>query len=142
MSTPGLIENESPIQRTLGFVIDVRERDGCARCWLDIAEHHLNRHGVLHGGVVSTLLDCAGGVTGSLTVDNSGITPFLTVSINVQFLASVKRGRVTAVGKLRGGGRSLLFIDSELTDENGTAIATSSGVFKRVNLPTGDGGTQ
>ena len=41
-------------------------------------------------------------------------------------------------GRIVGGGRSLLFLAGELVHEDGTLIATASGVFKRVTAPAGD----
>ncbi|SNR27473.1 PaaI family thioesterase [Puniceibacterium sediminis] len=128
-----LIEAETGTQRSLGYVLDVGNPDGCARCWLDVAEGHLNRHHVMHGGIAGLLLDSAMGATGSLTVDPTGRAPFLTVSLTTQFVAAARAGqRVTAMGRVTGGGRSLLFIAGELVADDGTLIATASGVFKRV----------
>ncbi|MGB0438940.1 MAG: PaaI family thioesterase [Paracoccaceae bacterium] len=126
------IRNETGTQRLLGYVIDVGHPDGRARCWLDLDARHLNRHGVLHGGIASMLLDSASGATGSLSVDPTGRAPFLTVSLTTQFIAPGMPGRVTAVGQFTGGGRSLQYISAELHHADGTLIATSNGVFKRV----------
>ncbi|MBB3995228.1 uncharacterized protein (TIGR00369 family) [Sulfitobacter undariae] len=127
----GLIRNETGTQRLVGYVVDVRD-PAHARCYLDVTEDHLNRHGVLHGGIAVTLLDNSCGTTGSLSVDPTGKAPFLTVSMNTNFLGAGRPGRVTATGTIKGGGRSLLFIEAELRHEDGTLIATTSGVFKRV----------
>ncbi|MGB7317923.1 MAG: PaaI family thioesterase [Planktotalea sp.] len=126
------IRNETGTQRLVGYVVEVGVEEGSARCWLDLDERHLNRHNVLHGGIATILLDNACGTTGSLTVDRTGLAPFLSVSLNVQFLAPGLPGRVTATGKITGGGRSLKFISGELRHEDGTLIAISNGVFKRV----------
>lgn len=126
------IRDETGTQRLVGYVVDVGHPDGFARCWLDVDERHLNRHNVLHGGIATVLLDNASGTAGSLTVDDAGLTPFLTISMTTQFLASGKPGRVTAIGKVTGGGRSTKFIAAELRHEDGTLIASSSGVYKRV----------
>ena len=105
-----LITGETGTQRTLGYVLDVSDRAG-ARCWLDLGEGHTNRHGVMHGGIGALLLDNAMGATASLTVDETGRTPFLTVSLTTQFLAPARAGgRVTATARVTGGGASLLFI--------------------------------
>lgn len=128
----GLIYDETGTQRLIGYVVDVRD-PAHGRCFLDVNDAHLNRHGALHGGIAVTLLDNASGTTGSLTVDASGTAPFLTVSVNTQFISSGKRGRMTATGTVTGGGRSLLFIAAELRHADGTLVATSSGVFKRVS---------
>ncbi|MEM9796058.1 MAG: PaaI family thioesterase [Pseudomonadota bacterium] len=126
-----LIKDETGLQRLVGYVLDLSAAPQ-GRCWLDLDDRHLNRHGVLHGGIAATLLDTASGVTGSLSVDPAGRTPFLTIALSTNFVAPARTGRVTATGTLRGGGRSLSFIDAELTDDQGRLIATSTGTFKRV----------
>jgi acyl-coenzyme A thioesterase PaaI-like protein len=52
--------------------------------------------------------------------------------MTTQFVASVGSGRVTATAHLTGGGRSLKYINAKLTDDTGTLIATTTGVYKRV----------
>lgn len=111
--------------------MDVSDRNH-GRCWLDIGPQHANRHNVLHGGIATCLWDNASGTTGSLTVDASGTAPFLTISMTTQFVAPGHPGRVTATGSVVGGGRSLLYINAVLEHEDGTLIATSTGVYKRV----------
>lgn len=132
MKDAGLIRDETGTQTLIGYVVDVSAKDGKGRCWLDIGPQHTNRHKALHGGIITCLLDNASGTTGSLTVDDTGKAPFLTISMNTHYLAPAFKGRVTATGRVTGGGKSLLFIDAELVDVEGRLIATSSGVFKRV----------
>ncbi|MEP1441835.1 MAG: PaaI family thioesterase [Hyphomicrobiales bacterium] len=126
------IIGETGAQKLVGYVLDVGAPDKRARCWLDITESHLNRHKVLHGGITSCLLDSAAGATASLSVDDTGRAPFLSVSLSVNFVAPVKPCRVEAIGQITGGGRNLLFVSSELRDAKGALIATSTGVYKRV----------
>lgn len=126
------IRDETGTQSLVGYVLEVGHPDGCARCWLDLDERHLNRHNVLHGGIATTMMDNASGATGSLSVDASGLVPFLTISLNTQFIAPGLPGRVTAIGRIIGGGRAIKYIASELRHEDGTLIATSTGVFKQV----------
>ena len=127
----GLIRDETGTQTLVGYVVDVSDPSR-GRCYLDVGPQHLNRHGALHGGIAVTVLDNASGTTGSLTVDAGGLAPFLTVSMNTQFIGTGRPGRVTATGRVTGGGRSLLFIEADLVQEDGTLIAKSNGVFKRV----------
>lgn len=128
-----LIENETGAQRTLGYVLDVARGDGRARCMLTVTEAHANRHGVLHGGIAALLLDNAMGATGSLTVDDTGRSPFLTISMATNFVGPAHVGqRLTATGWVTGGGRSLLFIEGRLEADDESLIATATGVFKRV----------
>ena len=129
----GIIEGETGTQRLIGYVLDVGRGDGRARCRLRTREDHSNRHGVLHGGIAVALLDNALGATASLTVDETGRAPFLTVSMTTQFLAPAHAGsQLEAIGQVTGGGRSLLFVEGRLEDDAGAIIATATGVFKRV----------
>jgi len=133
MAEEHIIKNETGAQRLLGYVLDVGQPDKRARCHLTLTDGHLNRHGVLHGGIASSLLDNALGATASLTVDPTGRTPFLTISLNTNFMAPAHAGaRLTATGQVTGGGRSLVFVEGALRDEAETLIATATGVFKRV----------
>ncbi|WP_121067988.1 PaaI family thioesterase [Chachezhania antarctica] len=128
----GLIIGETGAQKLVGYVVDVSHADGRARTYLDIDDRHLNRHGVLHGGIISMVLDNVCGVSASLSVDASGTAPFLSLSMTTQYLAAAHPGKVTAIGTITGGGRSTLFIEGELRDADGKLLATSSGVYKRV----------
>jgi acyl-coenzyme A thioesterase 13 len=126
-----LIRDETGTQTLVGYVVDISDRTH-GQCWLDMGPQHTNRHNVLHGGITTCLLDNACGTTGSLTVDATGKAPFLTISMTTQFVAPGYPGRVKATGTVVGGGRSLLYINAVLEHEDGTLIATSMGVFKRV----------
>ncbi|WP_179381156.1 PaaI family thioesterase [Jannaschia marina] len=131
---PGLIRGETGTQRLLGYVLDVRGgQGGSARCHMEITDDHTNRHGVLHGGITTSILDNAMGATASLTVDGSGTAPFLTVSMTVNFMAPAHSGQLLiATGRKTGGGRSTLFVEGDLEADDGTRIATASGVFRKV----------
>ena len=128
----GIIRDETGAQTLLGYVVDITADDGTARCHLNIGAQHGNRHGGLHGGIMSCMLDNAMGFAASLTGDDAGETRFMTLSMTTQYLAPAREGRVTATGNITGGGRSVVFAEGELTDINGTVLATSSGVYKRV----------
>lgn len=128
----GLILDETGTQRLVGYTLDVSQPDRRARCRLIADDRHLNRSGVLHGGLAVLLLDNACGATGSLTVDDTGRQPFLTVTLNTSFLAAGRPGGMTATGRITGGGRKLVFVSADLVQDDGTLIATASGVFKHA----------
>lgn len=140
MSGEGIIRDETGAQRLLGYTLDVGQGDGRARCHLRVGPEHTNRHGMLHGGIVATILDNAMGATGSLTRDPEGRHPFLTISLNTQYLAPARECEaLVAVGRITGGGRKLLFIEGELRAEDGRLVATATGVFKPVSQPAKEG---
>ena len=126
---PELIVGETGAQRLIGWVVDVGHPDGRARIMLDVTGDHTNRHGVLHGGLIASLLDSACGFSGSIRIDPATRPPMLSISFTTQFVGPVSSGRVTAIGTVTGGKRTL-FIEGALRDEDGRLIATSSGVYK------------
>ena len=131
--TPGIIVDETGTQRTLGYVLDLTGDDGRARCRMTLDERHTNRHGALHGGLVAVMLDNAMGATGSLAISRETVHPMLTISMNVDFIASAQVGdTLVAEGWIVGGGRKTKFIHGHLHDQTGKLIATGSGVFKPV----------
>ncbi|NRB05590.1 MAG: PaaI family thioesterase [Rhodobacteraceae bacterium] len=129
----GIIRDETGAQTLLGYIVDISDGDGKGRCHLDIGPQHGNRHGMLHGGVISCLLDNAMGYAASLTGDPEGQTKFLTVSMSTNYIGAAPQGmRVTATGTVRGGGKSTVFVDGELHDTEGRLLATGTGVYKRI----------
>jgi len=127
-----VILNHSGCQNTIGYVIDLKPEHGGAACWLDIRPGHLNRNDLLHGGIMAMLLDIACGCAASKVFDETTLAPVLTVSLNMHYVAPVYSGRVTATGKVSGGGRKLAFADGELRADDGKLIASAAGVFKRI----------
>ena len=128
-----MIENETGTQRLIGYLLDVKQKDKRARCLLTLTDDHLNRHDVLHGGIAAAMLDNAMGATASLSIDSTGRVPFMTISLNTQFMAPARKGeQLCAIGRIAGGGKSINFIEGELMSDSGKLIATATGVFKRV----------
>jgi len=136
METKTLDREPILLARLIGFEVSIDEAAGVAHCLLDVDERHLNRHGVLHGGIVATLLDTAAGVTASMVHDPQGLTPVSTVSLNINYVAPGREGPIRATGQRTGGGRSLHFVSADLCDAQGVLIASATGVFKRIGKRT------
>ncbi len=132
-SENGTIQDNSGCQNTIGYVIDLNPADGGAGCWLDLGAPHMNRNGLMHGGIMAILLDVACGYAASLSFDVKTLAPVLTVSLNMHYVASVADGRVLAIGQVTGGGRKICYATGELRDTKGRLIASAAGVFKRIN---------
>ena len=125
----------SGLQRAYGHV--VRVHDDRTELELTLSEQHMNRRGVLHGGVMATVLDIVCGYACSRAVSPDASAAILTLSLTTHYLAPGTGGRITATGRVTGGGTRTLFAEGRITDDAGTLLATGSGVFKRVS---GDGG--
>ncbi|KRW97549.1 PaaI family thioesterase [Paracoccus sp. MKU1] len=99
-------------------------------CSLEVGPQHLNRLGLLHGGFVSMLLDNSCGVAIREEIGDLDV-PAVTVTLSVNFIAGVGPGRrVTATGRVTGGGHSLKFAEAELRDDAGRLLATGSATFR------------
>lgn len=130
------LRDETGCQRMVGY-LSISDENG-ARCVLDADQRHMNRSGRLHGGISVTLLDVACGLAASASIDPVALPPFLTLSLNTQFIAPGRPGLMTARGMIVGGGRSTLFVEGRLEHEDGTLIATGAGVFRKA--PPGGAG--
>ena len=105
-------------------------KDGFARLEMTARDDHRNTVGYLHGGVISSLLDIAGAVSGSYGISNEMVS--VTVNLNTQFMAPHQGSIVVAEGELVRATNTLFFAQSKLLDpENNRLCATATGTFKR-----------
>lgn len=123
---------DSGCQELLGYRTEISKADGSCTVTLDLEPKHLNRHGIFHGGFVATLLDVVSGNTASQFFDPVNHAHLVTLSLNLNYVAAVSSGRVTAKAKATGGGKSIAYVTAELFGEDNRLLATSSGVFKRM----------
>jgi uncharacterized protein (TIGR00369 family) len=94
------------------------------RCQPD--ESAYNPIGVVHGGLVCTLLDSVVGCAVHSTLPvGMGYT---SLEIKVSYLRPVRHGQgeLTATGRVTKPGRRAAFADGEVRDERGRLIATAS----------------
>lgn len=108
---------------------------------LDVGPKHLNRSGVLHGGVLSTLLDAVGGFAGCYADDPAEQRGAITLSLTVSFTGQVSSGRIRAVGRRRAGGRRIYAATGEVFNESGELIALGEGTFRLRSGATPPEGT-
>jgi uncharacterized protein (TIGR00369 family) len=105
-------------------------RDGYVRIGLLLKPHHLNRSGVVHGGVLATLLDHAGGFCG-LYSGEAGTKRFgMTLSLTSNYVAQSRTGKLTAVGERVSGGRRIFHSRADVRTEDGVVLATGTGVYR------------
>ena len=104
---------------------------GFARVRLDVQPKHLNRHEMLHGGVMACLLDTTCGLSCILDETGEVAREVVTVSLTTNFLRGVPVGTIIASGRLRSGRRTLS-VDCDCHDADGHLMATAMGVFQVV----------
>ena len=110
-------------------------KEGFARIEMPVRPEHRNTVGYLHGGVISSLLDIAGAVSGSYGISNELVS--VTVNLTTQFMAPHQGGLVVAEGELVRETNTLFFAQSRLFDaESNRLCAMATGTFKRQERKT------
>ncbi|MFW2588952.1 PaaI family thioesterase [Sagittula sp. SSi028] len=122
-------EDPYPFQAHLGLRVVEWSQDMC-RIELPVADHLMNRHANVHGGVYASALDTCMGYAGCWTGDPAQVQLCLTLSLNVQFLSRPKGVLLIGQGQRTGGGRSTFFAEGHIMDETGELVAKGTGVFK------------
>jgi len=107
-------------------------RDGYALMELTIGPEHLNSQGFLHGGILATMIDHAGGIAGCYCAATGRSKKAVTISLTTSFLAAVSGGIVTAVGRKRPGGRRIFVSTTEVTDETGRLLAIGEATYRYI----------
>lgn len=111
-----------PMMDTLGMSGFFPER-GKVTCQMPAAEFHYNPLGVVHGGVISTLLDTAAGCSVHSTLAVGEM--YTTLDLTVKFLrpVTVESGLLTCVGTVLQRGRRTALAEAQLYDEAGRLVA-------------------
>lgn len=120
------------LQQLLGYKL-VEWEEGRAVIAYEVAADHLNRTNRLHGGVIATLCDAAAGYAGVYRPAPGDTRTTVTLSLTVNFVASVSGGRVIAEARKRGGGKTIFFSEVEVRGEDGRLVATALGTFRYVS---------
>ena len=124
----------------LGYRLQSWQQD-YAEISLAVEARHMNRSGVLHGGVVSALLDTALGYAGTFSDDPAVVRRAFTLSLNTHFVGTAAVGQtLTAIGRKTGGGRKIYFCTGEVRDQDGRLVGQGEGVFRYRGSGAGQAG--
>jgi acyl-CoA thioesterase len=101
--------------------------DGDSELRLDLEPHHLNPGGIVHGGVLATLLDACIGL--ALRTKLGMESEHVTIKLDVNYLSPARTGALIGRGKaVRTGGR-VSYGEAELFTEDGTLVAKGAATF-------------
>ena len=110
----------------LGMETVARE-PGRSRMRMEVYPVWHNPNGVLHGGVIYTMVDYSMG---------SAVQPDLpegeycaTIEAKINYLSAVREGTLTVDTEVVKQGRNIAFTESKVTDEQGKLVATGSGTI-------------
>jgi uncharacterized protein (TIGR00369 family) len=111
---------------TLLGIEGVEIEEGHVVLALDPAEFHYNPLGVVHGGVIATLLDSTLALAVHSTLPAGGY--FSTLQLNVNYIRPVTEatGRLVCDAKLRHAGKTTATAEGSVVDGRGKLIATAT----------------
>ena len=133
-STPkSILDNPTMYEGTylafLGFKL-TEWKEGFARLEMPVRPEHRNTVGYLHGGVIASLLDIAGAVSGSFGVSERFVS--VTINLNCNYMSPHRARTVVAEGELIRATKLLFFAQAKLYDpEHNRLCATATATYKR-----------
>lgn len=94
----------------IGAVVE-EVNEGVCRLTLRVEPRHLDRRGVLHTGVITSLVDATIGIgLGYLRREEIGRRPHATIEMSTSFLAEARLGdEIEAEGRVIRAGKSIAF---------------------------------
>jgi uncharacterized protein (TIGR00369 family) len=109
-----------PIAELIGFNV-AEVVDGRALVTLEAGPQHANPMGTLHGGILCDIGDAAMGLAfaSTLAVEES----FTTVELKINFFRPVWKAQLKAEGKVIHRGRTIGYVECNVTDESDRLIA-------------------
>ena len=108
----------------LGIVTESRQAGG-ARMRFTVDPALNNPNGVVHGGVIYTLVDYSMGRAVQYGLPEG--EHCATIEVKISYLRSVREGTVTVETEIVKQGRTIAFLTSKVTDDQDRLIATASG---------------
>ncbi len=104
----------SPFSAHIGVELE-ELREGYARLSLVLQPHHTNPNGVMHGGVITTMMDSALGASlSALRGEEAKRNPHATVDMNASFLSGARPGdRIVVEGRVIRMGKTIAFGEAE-----------------------------
>ncbi len=119
-------EEHSPLGDLLGFTQVEQSSEGVV-LEAEIRPELLNRRGVVHGGVLSALLDSALGGAVVAAIDPEEWCA--TLQLSVQYISGGRRGPLRAGGRMTRRGPRCAFAEGEVLDARGKLIARAQGTW-------------
>jgi len=115
-------ELQAPIQETLDFRLD-DFGEGWSTWTLYLAEYQYNPAGLVHGGVITTVLDSAMGVSLWTTLPRGSFGT--TVELKVNFVRPVVKesGPLRCEAKVIHSGRTIGTAEGQMLDQAGKLVA-------------------
>jgi uncharacterized protein (TIGR00369 family) len=128
-----------PFPRLLGMRLEALGRGVC-RMSVALRDDLRQRYGVMHGGVIASLVDTA--VAYAIYPQIPPERELTTVEMKVSFLASVREGgSAVAEARLLRLGRTLAVCSCDVFDDGGRRVAAALVTYMVIPAPEGAAGS-
>jgi uncharacterized protein (TIGR00369 family) len=118
-----MMKHRAPVGDLIGFEVP-EAGNGRAVVTLQSGPQHFNPMGTLHGGILCDIADTAMGVAFASTLAPG--ESFTTVELQINYLRPVREAKLRAEGRVIQRGRTIGYVECEVTDENRKLIAKSN----------------
>ena len=114
-----------PCAETLGWeLLEADEVTGAIKVGFEATSSFCNPGGNIQGGFLAAMLDDTLGP--SVLVKSGGTHYCATIDLNVSFLAPARPGKLTGFGRIVQMGKTVAFLEGELTDPDGRCVARAT----------------
>jgi uncharacterized protein (TIGR00369 family) len=124
---------DAPYPQLIGMRLADIAFDRC-RIELELAPRHMQPFGIVHGGVLATLLDTATFWAGYLRLPEG--TGLVNVDLKLNYLKAVTSGSLRAEGRCLRAGRQISVTEASVFDGDGELVA--HGTSTLMALPGKD----
>src|SRR5579864_1758088 len=114
------LASKVPVADLIGFRI-AQIGQGRAVATLSAGPQHANPMGTLHGGVLCDVADAAMGIAFATTLAPE--ESFTTTALSIDFFRPVWEARVRAEARVVNRGKTVGYVECELVDQHGKAVA-------------------
>jgi len=112
-----------PVGELIGFEVS-EASEGHVVVLLQAGTRHFNPMGTVHGGILCDIADAAMGIAFATTLAPG--ESFTTVELKINFLRPVRNAQLHAAGRVVQRGRTIGYVECDITDENGKLVAKSN----------------
>lgn len=122
--------NETSFWGFIGFKLITADEDQ-VKIGLAVSEQHLNLMGIVHGGVLTAMMDQA---MGTLAISHWNGTPGVTTHIDVNFLNAMTstNGELVATAYIVHASQRTLILRAEVHNADGILGCISTATFRMI----------
>jgi uncharacterized protein (TIGR00369 family) len=124
--------HHAPYPELIGLRLSELAFDRC-RIDLELAPRHLQPFGIVHGGVLATLIDTATFWAAFLRLPQD--TGLVNVDLKLNYLKAVAQGTLRAEGECLRAGRQISYTQASVFDTQGELVAHGTSTLMALPVP-------